>query len=185
MKKIFFITLIGFILTSCADREEPRKPINHGSGSFLKKSIEIGKELVSEEEAMFDSLIKANSDKEYILSQKGYWYTMIKQSETEDYLPKAGDLVYFDSEIYSVSGDTIYREGEIRTREYMVDKEEIIIGLRDGIKRLKKGEKAQFLFPSHVAYGYIGDKNRIGMNVPIVYTVTILDIKKEEKEEEF
>lgn len=187
MKKlnIFFLVFFALALIGCADREEPRRPVTHGSGSFLKKSIEISKELVSEEEEIFDSLIKANSDKEYILSQKGYWYTMLEKSETEDYLPKAGDLVYFDSEIYSVSGDTIYREGEIRTREYMVDKEEILIGLRDGIKRLKKGEKAQFLFPSHVAYGYIGDKNRIGMNVPILYTVTILDIKKEEKEEEF
>ena len=170
---------------SCAEREEARRPITHGSGSFLKKSIEIGKELVLEEKEIFDSLIKANSDKEYILSQKGYWYTFVEQSETEEYFPKEGDLVYFDSEIYSVSGDTIYRKGELKTREYMVDKEEIIIGLRDGIKRLKKGEKAQFLFPSHVAYGYIGDKNRIGMNVPIVYTITILDIKKDEKEEEF
>jgi len=181
MKKIFLISLIGISLLSCADREEARRPVTHGSGSFLKQSIEIGKELVSEEEEIFDSIIKANPDKEYILSQKGYWYTFLEESETENYLPTVGDLVYFDSEIYSVSGDTIYRKGELQTREYMVDKEEIIIGLRDGLKRLKKGEKAQFLFPSHVAYGYIGDKKRIGMNVPIVYTVTILDIKNKEE----
>ncbi len=183
MKKIFLISLIGMVMGSCADREEPRRPVNHGSGSFLKQSIEIGKELVSEEEEIFDSIMKANPDQEYFLSQKGYWYTFLEKSETESYLPVAGDLVYFDSEIYSVSGDTIYRKGELKTREYMVDKEEIIIGLRDGLKRLKKGEKAQFLFPSHVAYGYVGDKDRIGMNVPVVYTVTILDIKS--KEEEF
>lgn len=187
MKKLnmFFSVFFAVAFIGCADREEPRRPVNHGSGSFLKKSIEIGKELVSEEEEIFDSIIKANTDKEYFLSQKGYWYTFLEKSETEDYLPVVGDLVYFDSEIYSTSGDTIYRKGEIKTREYMVDKEEIIIGLRDGLKRLKRGEKAEFLFPSHVAYGYIGDKNRIGMNVPIIYTVTILDIKKDEKEEEF
>ncbi len=183
MKKILLISLVAILICSCADREEPRRPVSHGSGSFLKQSIEIGKELVSEEEEIFDSIMKANPDREYFLSQKGYWYTFLEKSETEQYLPEVGDLVYFDSEIYSVSGDTIYRAGELKTREYMVDKEEIIIGLRDGLKRLKKGEKAQFLFPSHVAYGYVGDKNRIGMNVPIVYTVTILDIKA--KEEEF
>src|SRR5690554_6605934 len=144
MEKILYIVLVGFSLLSCADREEARRPVTHGSGSFLKQSIEIGKELVSEEEEIFDSIIKANPDKEYILSQKGYWYTLLEESETENYLPKVGDLVYFDSEIYSVSGDTIYRKGELQTREYMVDKEEIIIGLRDGLKRLKKGEKAQF-----------------------------------------
>ncbi len=170
------------LLMSCADREEPRHPVSHGSGSFLKKSVEISKMVVADEEAIFDSIMKSNAEREYILSQKGYWYTIIEPSHTEDYLPEVGDWVYFDSEITSVTGDSIYRKGELKTREYLVDKEEIIIGLRDGLKRLKKGEKAQFLFPSHVAYGYLGDKQRIGMNVPIIYTVTIRDIKKQDEQ---
>lgn len=183
MKKlsVFFVFLLGMALTGCADREEARRPVSRSSGSFLKKSVEISKEVVAEEEEIFDSIMKANPDTEYLLSQKGYWYAFIEKSETEDYLPEAGDLVYFDSQITSVYGDSIYRKGELKTREYMVDKEEILIGLRDGLKRLKKGEKAQFLFPSHVAYGYIGDKNRIGMNVPVIYTVTVIDIKKQDE----
>src|SRR5690554_5281056 len=183
MKKlsIFLVFLIGMLLTSCADREEARRPISRSSGSFLKKSVEINKVVVAEEEEIFDSIMKANPNKEYFLSQKGCWYTYLEKSETEDYLPQAGDFVYFDSEITSVYGDTIYRKGELKTRKYMVDKEDILIGLRDGIKRLKKGEKAQFLFPSHVAYGYMGDKKRIGMNVPIIYTVTIIDIEKQDE----
>lgn len=175
---IRILFLLTFFVFGCAQKEEARRPVSRVSGSFLKKSIEISKEVVSDEEKVFDSIIKANTDKEYFLSQKGYWYTFLEASATEDYLPKSGDIVYFDSEILSVSGDTIYKSGEIPTREYMVDKEDIIIGIRDGVKRMKKGEKVQFLFPSHVAYGYLGDKKKIGMNVPIIYTVTILDIKK-------
>lgn len=178
IKNLSILFLLIFFVFGCVQKEEARKPISRVSGSFLKKSIEISKEVVSDEEKVFESIIKANTDKTYFLSQKGYWYTIIEASPTEDYLPKSGDIVYFDSEILSVSGDTIYRSGEIPTREYMVDKEDIIIGIRDGVKRMKKGEKAQFLFPSHVAYGYLGDKKRIGMNVPIIYTVTVLDIKK-------
>jgi len=178
MKKIILTLLFGFLILSCTQREEARYPITHGSGYFLKKSIEINKKIVASEEFFFDSIIKTNPEKEYLLSQKGYWYAILEKSQTEKEFPKYGDLVYFDSEIYSVSGDTIYRQGELKTQEYAVDKEKIIIGLQDGIKRLKKGEKAQFLFPSHVAYGYLGDRNRIGMNVPIIYVVTIKDIKK-------
>ncbi len=178
IKNLSILFLLTFFVFGCVQKEEARKPVSRVSGSFLKKSIEISKEVVSDEEKVFDSIIKANADKNYFLSQKGYWYTFLEVSTTEDYLPKSGDLVYFDSEILSVSGDTIYKSDEIPTIEYMVDKEDIIIGIRDGVKRMKKGEKAQFLFPSHVAYGYLGDKKRIGMNVPIIYTVTVLDIKK-------
>jgi len=180
MKKIILPLLFGFFVISCADREEARYPIEHGSGYFLKRSIDVNKKIVADEETLFDSIIKANPNKEYLLSQKGYWYYFIEKSQSENEFPKYGDLVYFDSEIYSVSGDTIYRKGELKTRGYLVDKEKIIIGLQDGIKRMKKGEKVEFLFPSHVAYGYLGDRYRIGMNVPIVYVVTIKDIKKTE-----
>ncbi|PKP15054.1 MAG: gliding motility-associated peptidyl-prolyl isomerase GldI, partial [Bacteroidetes bacterium HGW-Bacteroidetes-23] len=50
---------------------------------------------------------------------------------------------------------------------------------RDGIKLMRKNEKVTFLFPSHIAYGYLGDKNRIGPNVPIMCTVTLTDFEKE------
>ncbi|MDO4729046.1 MAG: gliding motility-associated peptidyl-prolyl isomerase GldI [Bacteroidota bacterium] len=178
MNKMMLI--LSVLLVGCSSREEPRKPVSRASGSFLKQSIEIGVEQKEGEEKIFDSIIKANPDKEYHLSQKGYWYTFIEKNESEDYYPKAGDLVYFESEVLSVVGDTIYKFGDLSEREYMVDKEDIIIGLRDGIKRMKKAEKVQFLLPSHIAYGYVGDKNRIGMNVPLLYTVKVNDIKKKE-----
>ncbi|MFA7446138.1 MAG: gliding motility-associated peptidyl-prolyl isomerase GldI, partial [Flavobacteriaceae bacterium] len=136
MKKLFFYTLLlGISLTGCAERQEARQPVSRSSGSFLKKSIEISKELIASEEALFESVMKENPQTEYLTSQKGYWYVYLKKSQTEDYLPQAGDLVYFDSEITDIQGDTIYATGELETREYMIDKEEIIIGLRDGIKR--------------------------------------------------
>lgn len=178
MNKILF--LFSVFLIGCSVKEEPRKPISHTSGSFLKQSIEIGTEQKEVEEKIFDSIIKANPEKEYHLSQKGYWYIFVEKNNEDNYLPQVGDLVYFDSEVLSVTGDTIYKFGDLPQREYMIDKEEIMVGLRDGIKRMKKNEKVQFLFPSHIAYGYVGDKNRIGMNVPLLYTVKLVDIKKKE-----
>ena len=53
----------------------------------------------------------------------------------------------------------------------------MISGLRDGIKLMKKGEIVSFLFPSHMAYGYHGDDKKIGINQPIICTVTLKDIQ--------
>jgi hypothetical protein len=44
---------------------------------------------------------------------------------------------------------------------------------------MRKNEKVTFLFPSHIAYGYLGDKNRIDPNVPILCLVTLTDFKPE------
>ena len=67
------------------------------------------------------------------------------------------------------------------SQNYVVDKQNILMGLRHGIKLMKKSEKVTFLFPSHMAFGYHGDDRRIGTNEPIICTVTLNDIKSENK----
>lgn len=53
------------------------------------------------------------------------------------------------------------------------------MGLRDGIKLMRKNEKVNFLFPSHMGYGYHGDDKKIGTNQPLICTVTLRDFKSE------
>ena len=57
-----------------------------------------------------------------------------------------------------------------------MDKQEIFTGLREGLKLMKTGETVTFLFPSQKAYGYYGDNNRIGINMPLMCEVTINSI---------
>ena len=61
-----------------------------------------------------------------------------------------------------------------------MDKQELFTGLREGLKLMRSGETVTFLFPSQKAYGYYGDENKIGTNVPLICEVTLLDIKTTE-----
>jgi len=59
-----------------------------------------------------------------------------------------------------------------------MEKEELISGLREGLKIMKEGETVTFIFPSYKAYGYYGDLEKIGVNMPIISTVTVLNIEQ-------
>jgi FKBP-type peptidyl-prolyl cis-trans isomerase len=59
-----------------------------------------------------------------------------------------------------------------------MDKQELFTGLREGLKLMKTGETVTFLFPSQKAYGYYGDQNKIGSNMPLICEVTVLAIKE-------
>ena len=83
------------------------------------------------------------------------------------------------NEVKDLHGNIIYSEVELRPQVYYVDKENIMMGLRDGIKLMNEGEKVTFVFPSHMGYGYHGDNDKIGTNEPLVCTVTLTDIKPE------
>jgi FKBP-type peptidyl-prolyl cis-trans isomerase 2 len=87
--------------------------------------------------------------------------------------------LFFDYEIKDLKGTIIYSELELRPQIYYVDKQNIMMGLRDGIKLMRKNEKVSFLFPSNMAYGYHGDDKKIGTNQPLICTVTLRDFKPE------
>ena len=182
MKKIFYLLSI-LLLASCS-KQQARKPISHTNGTFIKESIERNKKLIADEETKISDVIKKDSLTDYVASSKGYWYKYDTQVAEETPKPKRGDIAYFDYEIKNLVNKLIYTKEELRPQEYYVDKENIMMGLRDGIKLMKKGETVTFIFPSHMAFGYHGDDKKIGSNEPLICTVTLNDIKPDTKKTE-
>lgn len=182
MNNISKISLILFtiLLISCK-QQQARMPISRSSGTFMKESVIRNKKLVAGEELRIDSIIKSNPSIKYFASNKGYWYHYDVKNERDTLRPRKGDIAYFDYEIKDFKGNVIYSDVELRPQVYAVDKQNIMMGLRHGIKLMRKNEKVTFLFPSHIAYGYHGDDKSIGPNEPLICTVTLNDFKPENK----
>lgn len=178
--KLIFSVIAGTILVTGCTQQQARKPISYSSGTFMKESVERNKKLIAGEEAKIDSVIKKDANSDYIASAKGYWYKYdIKSTSNDSITPKKGDVAYFDYEVKDLDGNVIYTELELRPQAYLVDKQNIMMGMRDGIKLMKKGEKVTFLFPSHMGYGYHGDNRRIGHNQSLMVTIALRDLKPE------
>jgi len=182
IRSILTILFLGILFTSCS-KQQARKPVSQTSGTFMKESIERNKKLIAEEEQLIESIISKDT-LEYIASSKGYWYKYDIKTENDTIFPKRGDIVYYNYELRNLKNELIYTKDELKPKEYFVDKENIMMGLRDGIKLMKKGETVTFLFPSHMAFGYHGDNEKIGSNEPLICTVTLNDIKKENQKNE-
>lgn len=180
--KLILGVAAGIMLVTGCTQQQARKPLSHSSGTFMKESVERNKKLIAGEESKIDSVIKKDAKSEYIATAKGYWYKYdIKSTSTDSITPKRGDVAYFDYEVKDLDGNVIYTELELRPQAYLVDKQNIMMGMRDGIKLMKKGEKVTFLFPSHMGYGYHGDERRIGHNQPLAVTILLKDIKPEKE----
>jgi gliding motility-associated peptidyl-prolyl isomerase len=172
-KLIILVVFITTLVSSCNKEQEARRPLSQASGTFMKKSAERNKKLVASEEEQIEQLIKRNPKVKYMASTKGYWYTYLVQNTLDTITPKKGDVAFFNYEIKDLKGNIIYSELELRPQTYSVDKQNIMTGLREGIKLMHKNEKVIFLFPSHIAYGYHGDDKKIGTNQPLMCTVTL------------
>lgn len=178
MKPLFYLVFCLFLFQGCKS-PEPRKPVSRASKSFTSKSLKINKEIVQKEESYIQDLIDKDSANTYITSADGFWYYYNSRNKEDSLTPQFGDEVEFNYNLLTLRGDTIYSKKELGERAYVIDKEEIFTGLRQGLKLMKEGETVTFLFPSHQAYGYYGDNDKIGTHVALKSTVTLNKIKPE------
>ncbi|AJR03686.1 gliding motility-associated peptidyl-prolyl isomerase GldI [Siansivirga zeaxanthinifaciens] len=173
-KLITFILLL--VIIACKS-PEARRPISVKSGSFIDASVERNKKLNAKEEAIINKYMKLRKDNEYIASGNGFWYYYNVKNDVDSLkTPDFGDIVNYNYNLKSFTGQTIYTTEELKTRTYTIDKEELFSGLREGLKLMKTGETVTFLFPSQKAFGYYGDENKIGSNTPIICEVTLNSI---------
>jgi len=175
MKKLIILLLLG-VGISC-QKPEPRGPVVKRSGQFLKKSSVRNKAIQEKQEEKILAIIEKDSLREYHTSSNGFWYTYEEKNEKDTLKPDFGDVVYFKYDISTLEGKPIYTKKEIGYQEYKMDKEDLLSGLRLGLKLMTKGETVTFYFPSSVAYDYYGDENKIGHYIPIRSTVTVDSIK--------
>lgn len=178
MKHLLAILMV--LLALSCDGPEPRRPIRVKTGSFIKESAKRNKKLLAMEEKLIREIMAKDSLHTYKASANSSWYYYETKNEESDYLPKTDDVVTLTYNILSLRNDTIYSFSEIDTLVYVVDKQDLFPGLRNSIKLLKEKETALFLFPSSMGFGYHGDNGKIGPNVPLKSTISIITIKKKQ-----
>lgn len=179
MKRLLILTLTSFFFIGCKS-PEARRPVSVKTGSFIDASVERNKKLYQEERSKILQLIDNDKSSDYIASESGFWYRYKTKIEEDSSTPVFGDIVNFIYDVSDLNGNPIYTKEELKTRDYAMDKQELFSGLREGLKLMKAGETVTFLFPSQKAYGYYGDTNKIGTNIPLICNVTINTITQKE-----
>lgn len=175
--QLYFLLLIA--LVSCQG-PEPRRPVKVNSGSVYKESIARSKALLAKEEQMIQDIIAKDSLHTYLQSAAGSWYYYNVKDDTSNLTLQPNDVVTLTYNMVSLDNDTIYTMRDIGILQFKADKLDLFQGLRNSVPLLKENETATFLFPSSLGYGYYGDKNKIGTNVPLKSTLTILKIDKQQ-----
>lgn len=180
MKPILLL-LVLLCSISCSETIA-RKPVSKKTGTYVNtETIKRNKELIAQDEATIQAIIKKDSLREYISSPSGFWYTYEQEDSAGNARPEVGDLVLFNYDVQTIEGKLLKTKEEIGNTITKIDQsnQELTTGLRDGLKIMKQGESITFLFPSHKAYGYYGLEDKVPSNTPIRSTVTLIEIKNQ------
>lgn len=181
LRNLILVCLTALFVVSCKS-PEARRPVTSTSGSFIKKSAERNKKIYDNEQQVIEAIIAADINNDYLASELGFWYYYNVKDSLSTQTPQVGDAVTFLYDIRKLNGDMVVSKEENGLQNYRIDKtnQELISGIRDGLKFMKEGETVTFLFPSYMAYGYYGIDNKLGTNTPIQSTVTLESITTQE-----
>jgi len=176
LKYRFLYIVIVCVLLSC-EPQPPRRPVLQKSHSFLDQTIALNKALLLQETALIKAYMEKDSLNEYSSSPHGFWYKYERKGAA-NYTPGSGDKVFYTYEVFSLENQVLYTQTDIGAQAYLVDKQDLLPGLANGLKLMHAGDKVSFLFPSHSLYASAGDQHKIARNQPLQITIQLNQILK-------
>ncbi|OAB78587.1 gliding motility-associated peptidyl-prolyl isomerase GldI [Cochleicola gelatinilyticus] len=179
---LIFILITSTFYTACKS-PEARQPVQQTSGTFIEASADRNKKLYEKEKKQIQNIIQNDDLNSYVSSDSGFWYFYNEKDSISTQKPVFGDVVTFTYNVRKLNGETVVSETENGLQNYKIDQtnQELISGIRDGLKLMKEGETVTFLFPSYKAFGYYGIQNKLGANTPVQSTVTLKSIKQSQE----
>jgi len=168
MKQISFLIISVLLMLSCngiknnPDPEQIKEPM-----------IGANRKMVSKESADIEAYIRTRQ-LEMQRTGTGLRYTILRDGTGEH--PKEGNSVKVNFVVSLLDGTVCYNSSELGSEIFIVDHDHVESGLHEGIKLMKKGGKAKFILPSHLAHGLLGDRAKIPPMAAVVYDLELLEI---------
>ncbi len=76
-----------------------------------------------------------------------------------------------------LNGKACYSSDTEGLKEFKIGQGGIESGVEEGILLMKKGDRAKFIIPSHLAFGLIGDSDKIPAKATLVYDIELVELK--------
>lgn len=171
--KSCFLALLILAISACNSTAERQAGSEEINPQKLKESLEnVNKNLVREESARIDSYAKRHG-LETTKTGTGLQFMITEHGQGDSI--KKGDLVRFSYVTKLLTGEIIYSSETSGIRQFVVGRGGVEAGLEEAVLLLKHGDAAVIILPSHLAFGLLGDQNKIPSRSSIIYEVKILE----------
>lgn len=176
MLKIVAVPLL-IILSSMSGcnrdtQQHPEKVEN--PEQYNEQLVNVNKGMVQKESEEIENYIKRHNW-EMQSTGTGLRYQIYKHGTGE--AATDGKIAVLKYTLNLLDGTECYSSDKTGPKEFRIGKGGVESGLEEGIKLLKVGDKAKFIFPPHLAHGLTGDDDKIPARATLVYDVELVQLK--------
>lgn len=106
----------------------------------------------------------------------GLYYDILSQKEGT--LLQKADEVDIKYSISLINGKEVYNSKRDGIKTVKIEESDEPVGLHELLKMMRVGEKAKAIIPSHLAYGILGDNDKIPPYATLIYKIEIINFHK-------
>ena len=177
MLKFSFISLFAvaviLLLNSCGD-EQIKQTRRLDKAKVEKVLAKMNKEYIDVENGQIDDYLNRRNWS-FTKTKTGLRYKIYQEGVGQ--VPVSGATVVIEYEVSLIRGEVVYSSKNLGPKTFVVDKSDEPSGLHEAIKLMKVGSKAMIVIPSYLAYGLLGDENKIPQKATLFYDVYLKEVR--------
>jgi FKBP-type peptidyl-prolyl cis-trans isomerase FkpA len=171
--KIILPFMIGYLLIAGCEQKRTPLPDQLSKSYTSEPLINANKKAVQLEDEQIRRYIDRMGWK---MKETGTGLRYMISKEGKEEYAHIGKIARIEYECRLISGELCYSSKKTGPKEFKIGSGGVESGLEEGILLMSKGDKAKFILPSHLAFGLIGDQDKIPGKATLVYDVHLLDI---------
>ena len=172
MYKSIFAVFTITLLVSCFGSPNVNHTHEQQKQAHKEALVEVNKQLLHDDMAVIENYIERRGWK-MTMTQTGVWYQIYTHGNGAAIKEKQTIRLHYTVEL--LDGTRCYSsDADGKPKEITVGQAELVPGLCKHMHLLKRGDKARFVLPPHMAYGITGDSNKVPMRATIVYDIEII-----------
>jgi len=111
------------------------------------------------------TMVKSSTGLRYMIYQHGSGERAIK-----------GNIVAIRYEVRLINGNLCYSSAGKGPKEFKIGQGVVEVGTEEGILLMRVGDRAKFIVPSHLAFGLLGDQDKIPPKSTLIYDIELIKL---------
>lgn len=172
MSKFFSIIIVVLLATACKERNQ--RTVNESDMARAQKDLikENRKQHTDEMKQIKAFVADAKWPMQETATGLHYW--IYEPSQGTQALKHQHVLIAY--KISLLDGTLCYEASPANPKDVFIGHDNVETGLHEALQLMHEGEKAKFIFPSHLAFGFTGDSGKIPQNASVIYDIHLLKI---------
>jgi len=160
------------MLFSCSDQKE--KQVEKKEVSSLESLEKANRYLVRTELEDIENYVRRHGWK---MQETGTGLKIMIYNQGNGERAEKGKIAVINYQTFLLNGNLIYTSDELGQKEFKIGKGGVESGLEEAIVMMRVGDKAKLILPAHLAFGLLGDDNKIPPRSALVYDIELVSLK--------